>query len=97
MILLDEKETLSREQKFVALSHVYLEMHLSLQGAMAAAEADCRANGYREMELRFINHRDDLHRFYLRLGFHDTGVEEFPHLARMKVPFHFVQMAKSLF
>ena len=40
MILLDEKETLSREQKFVALSHVYLEMHLSLQGAMAAAEAD---------------------------------------------------------
>jgi GNAT superfamily N-acetyltransferase len=64
---------------------------------MAAAEADCRVNGYREMELRFINHRDDLHRFYLRLGFHDTGVEEFPHLARMKVPFHFVQMAKSLF
>jgi GNAT superfamily N-acetyltransferase len=64
---------------------------------MAAAEADCRAAGYREMELRFINHRADLHHFYLRLGFHDTGVQEFPHLARMKVPFHFVQMAKSLF
>jgi GNAT superfamily N-acetyltransferase len=64
---------------------------------MAAAEADCRAAGCREMELRFINHRADLHRFYQRLGFHDTGVQEFPHPARMKVPFHFVQMAKSLF
>jgi hypothetical protein len=40
MILLDEKETLSREQKFVALAHVYLELHLSLQGSMDAAEAD---------------------------------------------------------
>jgi hypothetical protein len=40
MILLQEKETLSREQKFVALAHVYLELHLPLQGAMDAAEAD---------------------------------------------------------
>jgi len=64
---------------------------------MAAAEAHCRAAGYSEMELRFINHRADLHRFYLRLGFHDTGVQEFPHPARMKVQFHFVQMAKPLF
>jgi protein involved in ribonucleotide reduction len=63
---------------------------------MAAAEADCRAAGYREMELRFINHRDNLHRFYLRLGFHDTGVQEFPHPARMKIPFPFVQMTKAL-
>jgi hypothetical protein len=40
MIILEEKETLSREQKYVALAHVYLELHLSLQGAMEAAEAD---------------------------------------------------------
>jgi hypothetical protein len=40
MNMLNEKETLSREEKFVALAHVYLEMHLSLQGAMAAAAAD---------------------------------------------------------
>ena len=40
MIILEEKESLSREQKYVALAHVYLELHLSLQGAMQAAEAD---------------------------------------------------------
>jgi hypothetical protein len=36
----NEKEALSREEKFVALTHLYLELHLSLQGAMEAAEAD---------------------------------------------------------
>ena len=40
MIILNEKETLSREEKFVALAHLYLELHLSLQGAMVAAAAD---------------------------------------------------------
>jgi hypothetical protein len=40
MIILEEKETLSQEQKFVALAHVYLELHLSLERAMDAAEAD---------------------------------------------------------
>ncbi len=40
MIILDEIETLTREQKFVALAHVYLELHLSLQRAMDAAAAD---------------------------------------------------------
>jgi GNAT superfamily N-acetyltransferase len=63
---------------------------------MAAAEADCRIAGYSEMDLRFINHRVELRRFYERLGFLDTGVQESPDPARMKVPFHFVQMAKSL-
>ena len=42
MRILEEKEILSREQKFVALAHVYLELQLSLQGAMDAAEADLR-------------------------------------------------------
>jgi len=40
MSTLDEKEALSREEKYVALAHVYLELHLSLQGAMNAAAAD---------------------------------------------------------
>jgi hypothetical protein len=40
MNTLDENETLSREEKFVALAHVYLELHLPLQTAIAAAEAD---------------------------------------------------------
>jgi GNAT superfamily N-acetyltransferase len=63
---------------------------------MLAAEAHCRAAGYREMELRFINLRAELHRFYTRLGYVETGATEKPDPTRMKVPFHFVQMAKPL-
>jgi hypothetical protein len=40
MTIASEKETLTKEEKSVALTHVYLELHLSLQGAMEAAAAD---------------------------------------------------------
>lgn len=40
MTNLNEEETLSREERFVALTHSYLEFHLSLQSAIDAAEAD---------------------------------------------------------
>jgi hypothetical protein len=40
MTKLDEKEALSREERMAALAHLYLEMHLSFQGAMEAAAAD---------------------------------------------------------
>jgi hypothetical protein len=40
MTTLDENTTLSREEKFVALAHTYLELHLPLQTAIDAAEAD---------------------------------------------------------
>lgn len=63
---------------------------------MAAAEAHCRTAGYREMELRFINHRTELLRFYHRQGFVETGLTESPDPGRIKVPFHFVQMTKPL-
>jgi GNAT superfamily N-acetyltransferase len=64
---------------------------------MAGAEAHCRATGYREMELRFINHRTELLRFYRKLGFAETGVtEQMPDPNRIRVPFHFVQMCKAL-
>ena len=63
---------------------------------MDAAEAHCRQHGYHEMELRFINHRAELQRFYARCGFTPTERIESPEPARAKVPFHFVQMAKRL-
>jgi len=64
---------------------------------MAAVEVYCRAAGYREMELRFINHRTELARFYQRMGYAETGVTELlPDQTRVKVPFHFVQMCKRL-
>jgi hypothetical protein len=40
MRLLEDEYTLSREEKFVALVHTYLDLHLSLQGAIDAATAD---------------------------------------------------------
>lgn len=63
---------------------------------MSAAESRCRAAGFREMELRFIDQRTELERFYQRLGFTRTGVCEPPPPARAKIPFHFVQMIKSV-
>jgi GNAT superfamily N-acetyltransferase len=63
---------------------------------MAAAEAQCRAAGFHEMELRFINHRAELERFYTRMGFVPSGITEAAVAARVKVPFHFVQMTKEL-
>jgi GNAT superfamily N-acetyltransferase len=63
---------------------------------MTAAEARCRAAGFREMELRFIDHRIELERFYERIGFTRTGITEPPPPARAKIPFQFVQMTKSV-
>ena len=63
---------------------------------MAAVEAHCRAAGFREMELRFINHRAELERFYRRTGFTPSGLTEAAGAHRVKVPFHFVQMIKPL-
>ena len=64
---------------------------------MRAVEEHCRAAGFREMELRFINHRSELDRFYRRLGFIPSGIMEAAIAHRVKIPFHFVQMTKSLF
>lgn len=63
---------------------------------MAAAEAYCHAAGFREMELRFIHHRTELDQFYRRMGFVPTGLTEEAGTHRVKVPFHFVQMIKTL-
>ena len=63
---------------------------------MTAAEEYCRTAGFREMELRFINHRTELQRFYTRMGFAPSGVTEQAVATRVKVPFQFVQMTKAL-
>lgn len=63
---------------------------------MAAAEEHCRAAGCSFVDLRFINHRNELLRFYTRLGYHESGTAPFPDTALMKMPFHFIQMSKAL-
>jgi GNAT superfamily N-acetyltransferase len=63
---------------------------------MTAAEDRCRAAGCQVIDLRFINHRTELLRFYTRLGYQESGTAPFPYTARMKMPFHFIQMSKAL-
>jgi ribosomal protein S18 acetylase RimI-like enzyme len=63
---------------------------------MAAAEDHLRASGCKSASLRFINHRAELLRFYTRLGYAESGTAAFPFTARMKMPFHFIEMTKPL-
>ena len=63
---------------------------------MTAAEDRCRTAGCQFIDLRFINHRTELLRFYTRLGYRENGTAPFPYTARMKMPFHFIQMSKAL-
>jgi len=63
---------------------------------MAAAEKRCREAGSEGVDLRFINHRTELLRFYSKLGYRENGTAPFPETARMKMPFHFIQMSKEL-
>jgi GNAT superfamily N-acetyltransferase len=63
---------------------------------MAAAEERCRTAGCAGIDLQFINHRTELLQFYSRLGYRESGTAPFPETARMKMPFHFIQMSKEL-
>ena len=62
----------------------------------AAAEAHARAADCREMELLIVNVRPELPPFYQRLGYRETGTEPFPPKVGMKLPCHFIRMAKAL-
>jgi GNAT superfamily N-acetyltransferase len=66
------------------------------QQLMAAAEDHLRTNGCKTADLRFINHRAELLRFYSKLGYAESGTAPFPQTNRMKMPFHFIEMTKVL-
>ena len=63
---------------------------------MSAAEEHLRTAGCKYASLRFINHRTELLRYYLRLGYAESGTAAFPHTAMMKMPLHFIEMTKTL-
>jgi hypothetical protein len=85
------------EQGGVLVACVFVNPQGERAHLMAAGEVYCRTAGYCEMELRFINHRTELSRFYQKMGYAETGVtEQLPDQTRVKVPFHFVQMCKRL-
>jgi N-acetylglutamate synthase-like GNAT family acetyltransferase len=59
------------------------------------AEALCESLGCREVNLRIINLREELGRWYRSLGYHEVGTAPYEHRA-VKQPCHFVEMRKSL-
>lgn len=59
------------------------------------AEAMCEAAGCDEVNLRIVNLREELGRWYRSLGYHEVGTAPFEH-RRLKQECHFVQMRKSL-
>jgi GNAT superfamily N-acetyltransferase len=63
---------------------------------MSAAEDHLRTDGCKVADLRFINHRAELLRFYSQLGYAESGSAAFPFTNRMKMPFHFIEMTKTL-
>jgi ribosomal protein S18 acetylase RimI-like enzyme len=63
---------------------------------MNAAEDYCAKAGSRVMDLRIVSVRQELPRFYHRLGYVETGTEPFTAGLQPKVPCYFVNMSKPL-
>jgi N-acetylglutamate synthase-like GNAT family acetyltransferase len=61
-----------------------------------AAEARSRELGFRCLELRVVNLREELPAFYCKLGYRETGTEPFPPDVPTKLPCHLVNMSKDL-
>ena len=63
---------------------------------MDAAENYFRQAGCRVIDLRIVSGRTPLHAFYRHLGYSETGTTPVPPEVPGKVPFHFINMSKSL-
>jgi GNAT superfamily N-acetyltransferase len=63
---------------------------------MTACEQCCAKLGCRFMDLRIINVREELPRFYRRLGYVETGTEPLTPGINPKIPCHFITMSKPL-
>lgn len=59
------------------------------------AEAYCEAIGCKTMDLKIVNVREELGRWYRSLGYHEVGTAPYTHRP-VKVPCHFVEMRKVL-
>lgn len=63
---------------------------------MNAAESYARERGCRAMDLRIVNLRQELPPFYRKLGYLESGDEEFTPGVATRLPCHFVKMQKAL-
>lgn len=60
------------------------------------AEAMGEAMGARFCELRIVNLREELARWYRGLGYREVGTQPYTEPARLKEPAHFVDMRREL-
>ena len=65
-------------------------------GLVTSAEDYCRRASCNSMDLRIVNLREELPRFYQRRGYVSTGITPFPEDVLTKQPCHFVNMSKPL-
>jgi GNAT superfamily N-acetyltransferase len=63
---------------------------------MNEAEDNCRQLGCRFMDIRIVNLREELRRFYGRRGYIETGTSPFPADIETKLPCYFIEMSKPL-
>ena len=63
---------------------------------MEAAEEYFRGVGCKAVDLRVINMREELPKFYRHMGYKEVGIEHPLPQVPVKVPLHFIQMAKAL-
>ena len=63
---------------------------------IGAAEQWGRDHGCGFMDIRIVNLRVELPAFYGRLGYRESGTEEFTAGVETKLPCHFVKMEKAL-
>jgi GNAT superfamily N-acetyltransferase len=61
-----------------------------------AAETYGREHGCGSMDIRIVNLRSELPAFYRKLGYLETGTEEFTPGVPTKLPCHFIKMHKVL-
>ena len=86
------------ERCYLGLLSVDPERQKSVFGSTLMREAEERSarTGFRFMDLRTINLREDNRAFYRRRGYAETGTEPFPSDVPTKMPCHFVNLSKQL-
>ncbi len=86
------------ERCYLGLLSVDPERQKSGVGSTLMREAEERSvrAGFRFMDLRTINLREDNRAFYRRRGYAETGTEPFPSDVPTKMPCHFVNLSKQL-
>lgn len=63
---------------------------------VAHAEALCKAEGARHMDLKIVNLREELPAYYASLGYRESGASAFKDTSKLRRPAHFVHMTKPL-